>query len=184
MLIRFAFFIFLAAVFSTGSSGLYAQGADGRGSIIPKTSDNDDDDKPKSFKETLVKLRIDKEKKEFDEMIEHGEEALKLSEELEKAYEQNGRLNTNEINKLATVEKLVRKIRSELGGDDDKEDSDDSTAAAPQPIAQSDAVKSFRSTTVKLFEELKKTTRFTVSAAAIQTSNAVLRLAKFLRISR
>ncbi|MEQ1605612.1 MAG: hypothetical protein ABL999_12165 [Pyrinomonadaceae bacterium] len=183
MLIRFALFIFLAAVFSAASFSICAQNADGRGSIIPKANDaGDDDDKPKSFKETLVKLRIEKEKKEFDEMLGRGEEALKLSEELEKAYEQNGRLNNNEITKLATVEKLVKKIRSELGGDDDE--SDDKPAAVQASVAQRDLIKSFRSTTVKLFEELKKTTRFTVSAAAIQTSNAVLRLAKFLRISR
>jgi hypothetical protein len=184
MLNRFAFFIFLAAVLGVGSFSVHAQNADGRGSIIPKAND-DDDDKPKSFKETLVKLRIDKEKKEYDEMLGRGEEALKLSEELEKAYDQNGRLNANEINKLATVEKLVKKIRSELGGDDDDDsDPDNKPAAVQPPLDQKSAVRSFRSTTVRLLEELKKTTRFTVSAAAIQTTNAVLRLAKFLRISR
>ncbi|MFT3745348.1 MAG: hypothetical protein QM785_13775 [Pyrinomonadaceae bacterium] len=184
MLLRCVLFVFLAAVFSVFSSEIRAQNADGRGSIVPKTSDaNDDDDKPKSFRETLVKLRIDKEKKDYDDMLGRGEEALKLSEELEKAYEQNGRLNANEITKLATVEKLVKKIRSELGGDDD-DDDDDKASPPPAPLDQKEAVRSFRSTTVKLFDELKKTTRFTVSAAAIQTSNAVLRLAKFLRISR
>ena len=184
MLIRSVFFIFLAAVFSIGGTATYGQGADGKASIIPKINEADeDDDRPKSFKETLVKLRIDKEKKEFDEMIERGGEALKLSEELEKAYTANGHLNIGEINKLATVEKLVKKIRNELGGDDDTEDSDSKAVTSPLPIAQGDAVKSFRSTTLKLFEELKKTTRFTVSAAAIQTSNAVLKLARLLRIS-
>ena len=184
MLIRSALFVFLAAVFSVGALNSHAQSSDGRTSIIPKSGEDPDDDKPKSFRETLVKLRIDKEKKEYDEMLNRGEEALKLSAELEKAYEQNGRLNSNEINKLATVEKLVKKIRSELGGDDDDEDLDDKTVSPPTPMDQREAVRSFRSTTVQLFEELKKTTRFTVSAAAIQTSNAVLRLTKLLRISR
>ena len=187
MLNRLAFLIFIAAVFAIGPALSFAQVADNKGSIIPRQNDDDNADHPKSFKETLVKLRIDKEKKDYGEMLERGEEALKLSEELEKAYAHNGRLNTQEITKLITVEKLVKKIRSELGGDDDGSDDNkderDNFMPAP-PLAQGDAVKSFRSTTRKLFEELKKTSRFTVSAAAIQTSNAVLKLAKLLRISR
>ncbi|MBK6590747.1 MAG: hypothetical protein IPG22_20945 [Acidobacteria bacterium] len=183
MLIRFAFFIFFGRCFSAVNLGVHAQNADGRGSIIPRANDaDDDDDKPKSFKETLVKLRIDKEKKEYDEMLGRGEEALKLSEELEKAYEQNGRLNANEINKLIAVEKLVKKIRNELGGDDD--DSDKNPLEQTQSLAQKDAVTTFGSTIRKLLDELKKTSRFTVSAAAIQTSNAVLKIARLLRISR
>jgi hypothetical protein len=45
-------------------------------------------------------------------------------------------------------------------------------------------VKSFRAAAVGLFDELKKTTRFTISAAAIQSANAVVKLARFLRISK
>lgn len=173
--------VFFAAYILAGSVLVSAQAADG-GPLIPKAT-QDRDDHPKSFKEILTKLRIEKEKKEFDEMLDRGEEALKISEELEKAFEQNGRLNTQEINKLVAVEKLVKKIRKDLGGDDDEE-GDSKGVAATTPIAQGDAVKTFRSTTVKLFEELKKTTRFTVSAAAIQASNAVLKLARILRIAR
>jgi len=168
-------------------SAIFAQSADNKTTIITKPGEGDDDeDRPKNFKETLVKMRIEKEKKEFDEMIGRGEEALKLSEELEKAYTINGRLNPNELNKLATVEKLVKKIRNELGGDDDDQSDDDKAEASRlqiTPMAQGDAIKSFKSTTLKLFEELKKTTRFTISAAAIQASNAVLKLTRFLRIS-
>ena len=181
MLIRLALLVFLAAVSLAGASVSYAQSADNRGSVIPKTGSDDDDDHPKSFKETLVKLRIDKEKKEYEEMLERGEEALKLSEQLERAYDQSGRLNNDELNKLNTVEKLVKKIRNELGGDDD---ADDEKAVIEPPLSQEVAVKNFRTTTLKLLEELKKTTRFTVSAAAIQASNAVLKLARFLKISR
>ena len=165
----------------------FAQTVDAKSSVILKPGEEDDDDKPKSFKETMVKLRIEKEKKEYDEMLTRGETALKLSEELERAYAENGRLTSNEVAKLETVEKLVKKIRSELGGDDegdDKEANGSNENAAPEKrLSPADAIKSFRETTVRLFDELKKTTRFTVSAAAIQTSNAVLKLTRFLRIS-
>ena len=142
------------------------------------------DDTPKNFKEMLDKMRIEKDKKDHDQMVERGEEVLKLSEDLEKTVDQNGRLTEKDYAKVATVEKLVKKIRSELGGDDDDGAVDDEPLK-PQskPLSPMDAVKSLRSTTEKMFDELKKTTRFTISATAIQTTNAVLRLARFLKIS-
>jgi exoribonuclease R len=180
MAYRLTFLGFIAIALFLMPSAANAQGADNQGSLIPK-SQEDKSDQPKSFRETLEKLRIEKEKKEYAAMLERGQEALKLAEELEKSYESNGRLDSGEMNKLVAVEKLVKKIRNELGGDDD--DSDEDKAAAV-PLERGSAIKSFRSTAVQLLEELKKTTRFTVSAAAIQASNAVLKIAKFLRISK
>jgi len=177
--------IFVFVLACSGSS--FAQAADNRSSLIVKPGEEEDDNRPKSFKETMVKLRIEKEKKEFDEMINRGETAVKLSEELERAYAHNGKLTQNEVAKLETVEKLAKKIRSELGGDDEgdeKESSGSNEFVVPErKLTPADAVKSLRETTLRLFEELKKTTRFTVSAAAIQTSNAVVRMARFLRIA-
>jgi len=171
-----------------GGISCFGQAADNKSSFVLKPGESEDDDKPKSFQETMVKLRIEKEKKDYDEMINRGETALRLSEELERAYTNNGKLTQNEVAKLETVEKLVKKIRNELGGDDEGEDKEskgppNEFTASESKLTPGDAIKSFRETTVRLFEELKKTTRFTVSAAAIQTSNAVLKLARFLRIS-
>jgi len=173
--------IFIATVVLTGSICISAQGADNKSSIIGKPDENGD--RPKSFKETVERLRIENEKKEYAQMIERGEEALKISEDLEKAYEQNGRLTERELAKVATVEKLVKKIRGELGGDDD-EGNEDKRIALDDPVTSAEILKSFRATTVKLFDELKKTTRFTISTAAIQASNAVLKIARFLRVKQ
>lgn len=173
------FLLFAVAVFIAADSA-YSQSSDGRGSLIPK-ADEDNADHPKNFKETLEKLRIQKEKKDFAEMLERGEEALKLTEEVEKAYDRAGRLDQNEITKLAAVEKLVKKIRSELGGDDDDGDEENVQTRVPE---KESIIKSFRSTAVKLLDELKKSSRFTVSAAAIQASNAVLKITRILRISK
>jgi hypothetical protein len=164
-----------------GSIYAYGQSADDKGSIRVKAGEKDDD-RPKGFRETLEKLRIEKDKKDHDQMIERGEEAVKISEQLEKAFAANGRLTDKEIEKLAAVEKIVKKIRNELGGDDDGE-SDEPTRPNGQTFSPAVAVKFLRSSTVTLFDELKKTTRFTISATAIQSSNAVLKLARFLRLS-
>lgn len=155
--------------------------ADNRTSVL--AGPGEDKDRPKSFRETLVKLRIQQEKKEFNQMIARGEEALQISTELENAFAQNGRLTERELVKVAAVEKLVKKIRSELGGDDDS-DKDERPKSREIPVSRGEAVKSLRSTAVELIEELKKTTRFSISAAAIETSNAVIRLARFLRIAK
>jgi hypothetical protein len=158
----------------------FAQSADNRSPILSST---DDSNRPKSFTETLEKLRIEKEKKEFNQMVARGEEALKISTELEDTFTRTGRLSEQELEKVETVEKLVKKIRGELGGDDDDKDQE-SAGPAQKRLSAGDAVRSLRATSAELFEQLKKTTRFTISAAAIQTSNAVLRIARFLRIGK
>ncbi len=151
---------------------------------LPLSKAPTEDDKanlPKSYQEGLEKLRIDREKKEYDKMVGYGEEAVKIAEELEKAFESNGRLSDKELNKVANVEKLVKKIRSELGGDYDETTDDETT---DNPAEPEQAVRSFRSVASDLFNELKKMTRFTISVAAIQSSNSLLRIGRFLRSSK
>lgn len=171
----------LSSLFLICTVALFASGQDTSGSILPKPSN--DDDRPKSFKETLERLRIDREKKEYQEMLDRGTEVLKITEELEKAVDQNGRLSETEFAKVASVEKLVKKIRGELGGDDEEDDKEIRADAQKSRLSPKEAIRSLHSATVALIDELKKTTRFSISAAAIQSSNAVLRVAKFLRFT-
>ncbi|MEJ7623044.1 MAG: hypothetical protein WKF34_03545 [Pyrinomonadaceae bacterium] len=177
MLVSIAKVSLLALIFGFGAVFSCAQNADNR-TPMPGRGEAEDD-RPKSFRETLEKLRIEREKKEFDQMIERGGEVLKISEDLEKAYVKNGRLTEREMSKLATVENLVKKIRGELGGDGDDDDKPNLTDV---PLPSEQAVKSFRSTIIKLFDELKKTSRFSISAAAIQSSNAAIKIVRFLRL--
>ena len=177
--------LLIAALILTGCLYCFAQSDDARPSIFKTPGETDKDDGPHGIKETFVKMRIEKEKKEHDQMVERGEEVLKIAEKLEKAYAQKGRLTDEEKTQLADVERLGKKIRSDLGGSDDGEDIDNNEdePAQTKPLSPADAIKFLRSTTANLFDELKTSTRFTISAAAIQSSNAVIRLARFLRIS-
>lgn len=131
---------------------------------------------PKSIQESLAKQKIKKGKQEYDEMIERGEEALKLSEQLANSYDKNKQLSKSDFEKLDRLEKLLKKIRKELGGDDDDEDE-----AEDKPSNLGDAVKNLRDNTVNLFDALQKTTRYSISAVAIQSSNTVLKIVKFMR---
>lgn len=159
----------------------FGQQADGRNPLFPG---GDDPDRPKGIKESLEKMRIAKEKKEYDEMLARGEEAVKVSTEVKNSYTQTGSLSDNDIQKVAKIEKLVKKIRDELGGDDDDNATNDPTAEAsePSPTNTSGAIDALKARADALYEQLKKTTRFTISTAAIVSSNALLKVAKFLKL--
>jgi hypothetical protein len=120
-------------------------------------------------------------------MLDRGEEALRLASQLETAFEQNKNLTPQDRAKLQSLENVVEKIRNELGGGDD-EGIDDGNhmkpVDEPKPSTLEEGFKYLHSTTLKLVDELKKTTRFTISAIAIQSSNSVLRLVKFLRLRK
>jgi hypothetical protein len=140
-------------------------------------------DQPSSLKEMLAKMRIDQEKKEYDELVDRGQQAVKLSTELEQSFQQNASLRKTDREKLDDLEKLVKKIRNELGAEGSIDDPDENGGDdAPKDAA--DGLRSLQDLTNKLVDELKKTTRFGVSAIAIQSSNSALRVVKFLRFSK
>jgi len=116
-------------------------------------------------------------------MLDRAQQAAKISQDLEQSL--NGRpvLSRSDIEKLESLEKLVKKVRNELGGDNDDQNAEDADDD-PSPRTPADAVKALQSLTSKMLDELKKTTRFGVSVAAIQSSNAVLKVVRFLKFSK
>lgn len=136
---------------------------------------------PQGLKETLAKQRIEQDNKDYKQMLERGEEAIKLSESLEKSFSANNTLSADDRKKLERLEKLVKKIRQDLGGDDDKETDADEEKT---PLSMANAFKVLQENTVKLVSELKKSTRYTISAVAIQSTNLLLKIVKFVRFSK
>jgi hypothetical protein len=136
----------------------------------------------------MARMRAERDKKEHQEMLDRGDEALKLANELEAAFAKNKNLSSEDKDRLESLESVVEKIRKELGGDDDDDiDPELTYQKAPneeRPSTMEEAFKFLHSTTVKLVDELKKTTRFSISAVAIQTSNSVLKIVKFLRLRK
>jgi len=124
---------------------------------------------PHGFQEALIKLRIEKDKKDFNEMLKRGDDAVKLADELDQHAVAGQR------DQIAALGKLVKKIRDELGGGD----SDDDKKVAP--ASESAAVEQLKVEVNGLSDELKRSKRFTISAAAIDRANAILRLVKYLR---
>ncbi len=136
---------------------------------------------PKSIKESLVKSRIDREKKDFQELLERGDEAAKLSGELDKSFAENKRLTADDFKKIERLEKLSKKIREELGASDSTGEISATNSEGEKISSMPDAVDKLKNLSQKLSDELRKTTRYTISAAAIQASNAVLKIVRFIR---
>jgi ElaB/YqjD/DUF883 family membrane-anchored ribosome-binding protein len=138
-----------------------------------------DEDLPKSIKENLAKGRIDKEKKDYEELVQRSEDALKLTEDLEKSFSSNNKLSSDDYKKLERLEKLVKKIRSDLGADEDEAKVEEKNLSTLES-----AFKSLKENTIKLVDELKKSTRYSISVIAIESSNVLLKVVKFLRFRK
>ena len=134
---------------------------------------------PLGVREMLEKMRISKEKKDYEEMIAHGEEVRRLTSEVEKIITQRGQLANADLDKLEVLEKNVKKIRSELGGSDDDDEKTADTEKSEQLTASS-AVNVLVSSVDTLMDELKRSNRFTISVPAVEASNATLRIIRFL----
>lgn len=161
--------LFLTSFLLLTSSGVSAQIDASTPDGIPRR-----EELPKSIKETLMKYEIERTKKDHEEMIEHGVEASNLSREIHESYLQTGVFAAGEQEKLDRLEKLVKKIRKELGADSDDEDEKYS-------LDLESALNELRDGSALLLEELSKTTRYSISAAAIERSNSLLGLIKKIR---
>ena len=177
-MLKTVFHIFLTSVFILAGSVLVSAQAEDR--FPDEHSRRREAPPPANVREMLERMRIDKEKKDHDEMITRGEEVIKLADQLEKSFDDRGQLSEADRAKLQSIEKDVKKIRSELGGNDDADDEAKETEAPSGGLTVSSAVSSLKSTSAALLQELKQSSRFSISVPAIEASNATLKLARFL----
>jgi hypothetical protein len=180
MLVFHSKFLLVFAFLCIGALGVCAQSLPSASSASGR---GEKEEMPKSFKEMLSKQRVKREKQEHEELLKRGDEAAELTLQLEEAFTRNNSLSPQEQQKLEDLEKIVTKIRKELGGDDD-EGEDTANLKERRPSTIQEAFINLKETTLQLVSELKKTSRFTVSALAIQSSNTVLKLVHFLRLRR
>lgn len=143
-------------------------------------------DPPKNFREMVARQRLAKDKKQHEEMIERAERALAISEQLGSSYGKNNQFSEADLKKLGELEVIVNKIRKELGGDDGDDGGDEESApvVSENPSSTHDAFEYLQENAATLIDELKKTTRYTVSVVAIQSSNTVLKMVRFLRLRK
>ena len=186
MNLRLIQILFLAALFAGAVSVGYSQSPSDLPDASLRSPRSDRGEGPFGLRDMLAKQRAERDKKDHEAMLERGDEALRLTKQLEVSFSQNNGFSEVDRVRLESLEKVVTKIRKELGGDDDAEEGPNwiKSEDVPKPSTMEEAFKFLRSTTVKLVDELKKTTRFSISAAAIQSSNTVIKLARFLRLRK
>lgn len=130
------------------------------------------------LKERMIELCIADNKREFEKLLERTEELAKLTDEIEASFNENNALSKEDREKLDEAEDLVSKIRKELKADDDDYDQ------KKKPSNVVEAINLLKENTTRLVDEIKKTSRHSISVVAIQSSTAVLKLVKWLRFNR
>jgi hypothetical protein len=160
---RLAALLFGAILLFGGSVCVHAQEDDD-----PMFPSRKKDDAPRGIQESLSKMRIEKDKKDFNEMLKRGEDAAKLASAIK-----DGSV-AGQQDQIANIGKLVKKIRVELGAEGPDDDPDE------VPTNQAEAIRQLKARVNALTDELKKCSRFTVSASAIDRTNEILRLVKYL----
>jgi hypothetical protein len=151
---------------------------------FPRRRNDPEPEMPKAVSENLAKLQIKQSVKDHEELLERGDEALLLTEKIDYSLEKNGKFTSTDFQNLERLEKVVVKIRKELGGDSDGEDDEKLAKEISQNPDLTDAFKYLRSSTETLVSELKKTSRHSISVVAIQASNSVIKVARFLRLRK
>jgi hypothetical protein len=179
MLACFIHILFVLSIIALGIAGVRAQGIGADNSPVF----GHERDLPRGTREMRFKMLLEQNKKDHDEMLKRGEEVRRLSERVIKSFEMNGSLSDEDRHLLESLEKNVKKIRDELGGDSDGEKIGELLGTDKNP-AFAIAVDKLKTAATNLVNELQKTTRFSISATAIQSSNAVLTVARFLRVRK
>jgi uncharacterized protein YlxW (UPF0749 family) len=174
--ILFAFIFVCAAFLSVNAQGSDASTSSGRPS-------SNELDMPESFKENLAKQRIKNEEKEYQELVQRGEEAAKLGAEISKSWETSQKFSTEDEKKLDRLEKLVKKIRTELGAEGEVEGEEKNKIEIEKPSTFQKVIKNIQEDAANLLSEIKKIGRHSISVIAIESSNTLLKLVRFLRFN-
>lgn len=176
--------LLLVAVIAAASVDTFAQGTPASEPFPNSSRRETENELPNKISENLVKLQIKQSVKDHEELLERGDEALLLTEKIDYSLEKNGKFTPVDMENLERLEKVVIKIRKELGGDSDGEADDKLAKEVSRNPDLIDGFHSLKTSTEKLVAELKTTSRHSISAVAIQTSNTVIKIARFLRLRK
>jgi hypothetical protein len=126
--------------------------------------------------EMKTRMEIERADKEHQKLVVSAKQMGDLSAEIAKSFKETARLDGPELKKLASIEKLARKILSDSGGEqfNDKSDQD-------EKITPAEAVERLSAAAADVATSISKSTRFVVSAAVISNSNEVIHLVQYIR---
>src|SRR5438132_1168766 len=165
---RFAFRLFpILGVFVWGAFAIKAQTRPSPSPPPPPiSSSNDRQDRHADFgadpsEDLRIKLAIKTEQRQYDENLARAREASELGTQLLDKYNTTQAIDADEEKKLDRLEKLVKRIRNEAGG----QNSEDEVKNAPGTLAK--AIKRVADLSHELRKDVEKTPRHVISAVFI-----------------
>lgn len=114
--------------------------------------------------------------KEHQENLDRAQQAAQLSDELRDAYRQNKSLGREDLKKLERLEKITRRIRSEAGGSDDRDNSLEKV-----PTQMETALSRLAEVSEVMRKGVEKTPRQVISAPVIERANELLDIIAYIR---
>ena len=177
----FRFFVLITLFFVTSVLGASAQSASStRTNAADASRANSyergrEEEPTKGMLETRYRWQLREAEKDHREMLDRCETVARLSKDLYQSFQQNNTLTANDSAKLSEIEKLLKKLRKSMGGDDDE------AAEQNNPSSVGDALDKFAQIAAALNDELKESTRYEISASSIENTNEMLKLLAFIR---
>lgn len=185
MILRLVFFAIIFTLFA-GITPAFAQRPPQKTELKDNMPDASGERPEKTYAagdpmlENLMKMRIRAVEKEHAEFVGRGEEVARLTEQISQSFNlTNGTFR--DFDKLVQLEKVVKKIRKNMGGSDDDKTSENSETPESKPATIADAVAKLAEIGTNLSESVKNSSRYTISAGSIDDANELLELIYFIR---
>jgi len=140
----------------------------------PASNSPDDPEQNSPHKEMLKEMELKREENNYKENLARAKENAQLALELQEAFARQKTLQGADLKKLSRMEKLSRQIRSNAGGEENK----DELKETPQVEA---ALERLVTLSGDLRKKVESTPRQVVSAAIIKRANEVVELVKHIR---
>ncbi|HEU4389628.1 MAG TPA: hypothetical protein VFV34_17620, partial [Blastocatellia bacterium] len=136
----------------------------------------EEQDGPNLPPEMSARLAIERAEGEHRKILETANQVGDLTAEIRQRYSERGNLNSDDLKKLGTVEKLAKRILDHSGGElvSDNE-------GKPEQISLATALEQLSTAGANVKKNICANTRFVVSASIIADSNEIIHLAQLIR---
>lgn len=123
----------------------------------------------------LKEVEIRRGEEIYQNNLVRAKETAQLGAEIREAFQRHKYLGGAELKKLGRIEKLVRFIRNEAGGDDD------AAGLKEQPEGLEPTLNQLAELCEDFRKKVEKTPRHVVSAAVINAANKLILLTRLVR---
>jgi hypothetical protein len=125
-----------------------------------------------------LKMAIERSESEHRKFLDYAKKLDELSAQVAKRYREAGRLSTEDMKRLDSIEKLAKWILEHSGGE--RVESPDGLA---EKASLAGAVDQLSAAAAGINKRAASASRFVVDAGVISSSNEIIQLVRFIRRS-